>query len=78
MCGAATETDDGSVTLEASQDDTVAEINANVDKFTPPLCADGLNLGGLLNFQNPKLIPLKTNGEGTTQADYFGIIGEIK
>lgn len=76
VCGAATQTDDAQITDQAAADSTVDEISKNVEIFTPPLCAKGLNLGNLLNFQNPKLISIDTGGPDD-YADYFGIIGEI-
>lgn len=76
VCGAATQTDDTRITDQAAADSTVDEISKNVEIFTPPLCAKGLSLGNLLNFQNPKLISIDTGGPDD-YADYFGIIGEI-
>ena len=77
MCGgAATQAADTQVTDTAAGDTTVDEVTANVGYFTPPLCAKGLNLGGVLNFTAPQLIAIKTN-TSADYADYFGIIGEV-
>ncbi|MCB2180483.1 MAG: putative metal-binding motif-containing protein [Desulfobulbaceae bacterium] len=78
VCGqAATQTDDETVTGQAAADETVEEISENTALFTPPLCAKGLDLGGLFNFQNPKLISVDTGGPDS-YGDYFGISGEIQ
>jgi hypothetical protein len=82
VCGAAGQTDDAKVTDEAADSAAVDEITINVDTYTPPLCADGLDLNGLLSFQNPLLIGINTAAVSTPPDepynDYFGIIGEIK
>lgn len=78
VCGqAATQTDDETVTGLAAGDETVEEISENTAHFAPPLCAKGLDLGGLFNFANPKLISIDTGGPDS-YGDYFGITGEIQ
>jgi hypothetical protein len=79
VCGVAPNpTNDEDVTTVVGQDQTIDEIVTNVDAFTPPLCAKGLDLNGILTFLNPKLISIHTNGADANLADYFGIIGEIQ
>ncbi len=82
VCGAAGQTDDAQVTAEAAGSTAVDEVTKNTDLYTPPLCAKGLNLGGLLTFNNPLLIGIDTAAVSTPPDepynDYFGIIGEIQ
>jgi hypothetical protein len=78
VCGqAATQTDDEMITDQAAGDETVEELSENTALYTPPLCAKGLDLGGLFNFRNPKLISIDTGGPDG-YGDYFGIIGEVQ
>jgi hypothetical protein len=82
VCGAAGQTDDGQVTDEAAGSTAVEEVTTNVDLYTPPLCVDGLDLNGLLTFENPLLIGIDTPAVSTPPDepynDYFGLIGEIQ
>ena len=79
VCGVApVQTDDVQASDVTSQEPTVDTIVANVGAFTPPLCAKGLDLNGILTFSNPRLISIHTNGADANLADFFGIIGEIQ
>lgn len=77
VCGAAAATNDGTLTDAAGTDPQVMEILNDLDDFTPPLCANGLNLGGFVNFSNPKLIAVDVAGGDPHFSDYLGITGDI-
>ena len=49
----------------------------NVDVFTPDIQSDGLDLGGVVKFVNPKLIAIDTPGGEPGFQDYLGITGDI-
>ena len=53
----------------------------NIDVLTPPMQSDGLDLGGIVTFANPRLFSIDTAG-GIPGAesdfeDYLGITGDI-
>jgi putative metal-binding protein len=76
VCGAATAGSDDIVTGTAAENSTIDVLGAKVDAFTPPVCANGLTLGGFVTFVNPKLISVETDGDTEFQ-DYLGITGDI-
>lgn len=78
VCGVTpAQTNDTTVSTKAGTDQTVNEIKTNIGAFTPPLCAKGLDLNGILHFDKPRLISIHTNGSNANLADYFGIIGNM-
>ncbi|TGD76081.1 hypothetical protein E4634_00585 [Mangrovimicrobium sediminis] len=76
VCGAAQETVDGQLVGTSNDDDTVDLIGENVDTYAPPLCVEGLDLGGFVTLQNPKIIAVETDGDADFQ-EYIGITGEV-
>src|SRR5690606_19283321 len=40
----------------AAQNQSIELIKQNAEDFAPPICANGLTLGGFVNFLNPSLI----------------------
>ena len=76
VCSAANAGDDSVVTQESAQDSTVDEVAANAEMFAPPVCAQGLDLGGVLDFSQGKLFTVTTTGS-TPFADYLGITGDL-
>ncbi|HXU10939.1 MAG TPA: putative metal-binding motif-containing protein [Candidatus Binatia bacterium] len=76
ICSAPTATSDDVITGTAANNSVVDVLGHKVDTFTPPLCANGLTLDGFVNFLNPKLIAIDTDGDATFQ-DYLAITGDI-
>jgi hypothetical protein len=74
LCSAATSGDDTSVLNQALESVVIDTVSDRAEAFTPPICVDGLDLNGVLNFNSgqAKLFGLTTNG-GTGFADYLGI-----
>jgi hypothetical protein len=77
VCGAAKAGADEVVTQQSASDPTVDEVAANAEQFAPPICAQGLTLGGKLDFSEGKVFTVTTNG-GTGFADYLGITGNLQ
>lgn len=74
---------DDQVLGETSGNDSIEKLKQNVDTLTPPMQSDGLDLGGVVNFSNPRLISIKTDGAvpgdtGGVFQDYIGITGDIE
>jgi hypothetical protein len=76
VCSATTATADDMITGTAAENSTIDVLGSKVDAFTPPVCANGLTLGGFVSFINPRLIAVETDGDATFQ-DYLGITGDI-
>jgi len=76
VCSAPTATSDDVITGTAAENSTIDVLGNKVDAFTPPVCANGLTLDGFVQFLNPRLIAVETDGDATFQ-DYLGITGDI-
>jgi hypothetical protein len=61
---------------EAANSNPVDEVKSDVDLFTPPIQNDGLDLGGVVLFDNPQLFAIENGGNPAFQ-DYLGIKGSI-
>jgi len=78
VCGGATASgDDELLANTTGEDDTITILLENATRFTPPACVKGVDLGGLVQFKNPKLIALEVDGDPTFQ-DYLGITGKVE
>jgi hypothetical protein len=75
--GATTVIPDGSLVGGALSSPSTDDAKADANNLTPALQVDGLDLGGIVKFNNPRLITLDTDGDPTFQ-DYLGITGEIE
>jgi hypothetical protein len=75
--GATTVIPDGSLVGGALSSPSTDDAAADANNLTPPLQVDGLDLGGIVKFNNPRLITIDTDGDPTFQ-DYLGITGEIE
>jgi hypothetical protein len=76
MCNAAKEGDDKNALLQAVESTVIETISDRAEVFTPPICVDGLDLNGILDFHanEAKLFGLSTDGaSGAGFADYLGI-----
>ncbi|MDW7772830.1 MAG: putative metal-binding motif-containing protein [Desulfobulbaceae bacterium] len=72
---------DENVLNQSADSSSIGDLESNVEFFTPALQSDGLDLGGIVTFENPKLISIDTPGgipgsESDFQ-DYLGITGDI-
>ncbi|MEW6221188.1 MAG: putative metal-binding motif-containing protein [Thermodesulfobacteriota bacterium] len=77
VCGGATGTGDDELLADTSgQDTTIDLVLENANRFTPPACIQGLDLGGFLSFSNPRLISIDTDGDPTFD-DYLGLTGQV-
>ena len=77
ICSGPLTNDAGSLSNVAANDNTVEEISTNIDVYTPPLCMNGLTVGGFVSFNNPKLIAVETDGNSEFH-DYLGITGDMQ
>ncbi len=82
MCGAAPPNDDAQALLQSFESKVIDSINQAAENFTPPICIEGLDLGGVLDFNSPdaKLFGLTTGLVGVTPgfSDYLGITVGLK
>jgi hypothetical protein len=74
--GAPTPGDDELVADTAAENQTIGILFENANRFTPPVCIEGLTLGGFVQFANPTLIAIEADGD-TSFEDYLGITGDI-
>ena len=74
LCSAGTDTDDASILEEAVTSLVTKAVADNTETFMPPICVDGLDLNGVLDFNSPdaRLFGFTTNG-GTGFADFLAI-----
>jgi len=75
MCGASTGTSDENALLASFESKVIDTINQAAENFTPPICVEGLTLGGVLDFTSSqaKVFGLTTDGVTPGFADYLGI-----
>ncbi len=77
VCSGSIAADDGLLTDEAAEDNTIDLLMDNIDMFTPPVCAAGLTLGNPdFGIAMPRLIVIETDMDTEFQ-DYLGITGNI-
>jgi hypothetical protein len=74
ICSAGTDSEDQSILEQAVQSLVTKAVADNTDVFMPPICVEGLDLNGVLDFNSPdaRLFGFTTNG-GTGFADFLGI-----
>jgi hypothetical protein len=74
LCSSSVPDGDDAVLAESFQSNTVGTVSDAAETFTPPICIDGLSLGGVLDFSSDeaKLFGLTTDG-GTGYSDYLGL-----
>ena len=79
MCSAATEADDQLVTGEGFESTVINTVAGAAEAFTPPFCADGLTLGGVLDFtgDDAKMFAITTDEATTGFADFLFITGAL-
>jgi hypothetical protein len=67
---------DNQLLQDAAASDPLQDLQTSVDTLTPALQSDGLDLGGLVFFSDPRLIAIETDGLTDFQ-DYVGVTGSI-
>jgi Putative metal-binding motif len=74
MCSASIATNDNLVKASAAASKTITAVKDSAQNFTPPFCADGLTLGGILDFTSAgsKMFAITTDGT-TGFADFLGL-----
>jgi Putative metal-binding motif len=74
MCSASVATDDDIVKASAAASKTITAVKDSAQNFTPPFCAEGLTLGGILDFTSAgsKMFAITTDGT-TGFADFLGL-----
>lgn len=78
VCGGAIGTGDDDLMANTSgQDTTINFMLENANRFSPPACIKGLDLGGFVQFKNPRLISIDTDGDSTFD-DYLGLTGKVE
>jgi hypothetical protein len=81
QCGGVDDLGDNTLLLsQAGASDPIAIIQANINTLTPLFQADGLTLGGFVNFENtPILIAIETADEPDcmTCQEYIGVTQDI-
>lgn len=78
VCGGAIGTGDDDLLANTSgQDTTINLMLQNANRFAPPACIKGLDLGGFVNFKDPRLISIDTDGDATFD-DYLGLTGKVE
>jgi hypothetical protein len=81
-CGGLSPVDDGLMAeISAGSDPVNIDLTGNMEDFTPPVCAKGLDLGGFvqgLKTGSLKLISIDSDqGLGDPFQDYLGITGDV-
>jgi len=76
LCGGGIEDEDDDLILESAQGDTLDRLNERLREGVPELSSMGLNFGGLVEFQNPRLIAIENDGNPDFQ-DYIAITGRL-
>jgi hypothetical protein len=79
LCAASLPTDDPSVIDAGVESDATQAIGDATEAFAPPICVDGLTLGGIVNFTSAdaKMFAITTSGATPGFADYLGLTGSI-
>jgi hypothetical protein len=79
MYSAATGADDQLVAGEGFDSVVVDTVAGAAESFTPPFCADGLTLGGVLDFTGPdaKMFAITTDEATAGFADFLFLTGAL-
>ena len=79
MCSAATGADDQLVAGEGFDSVVVDTVAGAAESFTPPFCADGLTLGGVLDFtgDDAKMFAITTDEATPGFADFLFLTGSL-
>jgi hypothetical protein len=67
---------DVQILQDAAASDPLQDLQDDVDRLTPALQSDGLDLGGIVFFSDPRLIAIESDGRLDFQ-DYVGVTGSI-
>lgn len=79
MCSAATTAADNNVIAETAGSTTIDAVAESAEAFTPPFCAEGLTLGGILDFtsEDAKIFTITTDEATEGFADFLFITGSL-
>ncbi len=79
MCSAATTTEDNEVIADSAESTTIDTVAESAEAFTPPFCADGLTLGGVLDFtgDDAKMFAVTTDEATPGFADFLFLTGSL-
>jgi hypothetical protein len=79
MCSAATTAADDEVIADSAESTTIDTVAASAEAFTPPFCADGLSLGGVLDFTSAdaKMFAITTDEATEGFADFLFLTGGL-
>ncbi len=79
MCSAATTSADDEVIADSAESTTIDAVAASAEAFTPPFCADGLTLGGVLDFTSidAKMFAITTDEATPGFADFLFLTGGL-
>ena len=79
MCSAATTAADDEVIADSAESTTIDAVAASAEAFTPPFCADGLTLGGVLDLTSgsAKMFAITTDGATPGFADFLFLTGAL-
>jgi hypothetical protein len=75
--GAAASGNDELIANTSGEDTTISMVLENANRYAPPACIKGLTLGDFLEFRNPKLISIETDGDPAF-GDYLGLTGDVQ
>jgi hypothetical protein len=79
MCSAATTAADDDVIADSAESTTIDTIAESAEAFTPPFCADGLTLGGVLDLTSgsAKMFAITTDEATEGFADFLFLTGGL-
>jgi hypothetical protein len=79
MCSAATTAADDEVIADSAESTTIDTVADSAQAFTPPFCADGLTLGGVLDFTSAgaKMFAITTDEATEGFADFLFLTGSL-
>ncbi|MFB1509290.1 MAG: hypothetical protein AADX96_08095, partial [Thiocapsa sp. C3-sup] len=80
MCNVSGTSDDQNILERAFESVVIEKVAENAEKFTPPMCIEGMSLEGVINidFDEAKLFGITTDGLTPGYADYLGITVRLK
>jgi hypothetical protein len=76
VCGAPFSSGDASIVDQATASAIIDAFLAALDPSVPPFTAEGLDLGGFVTLENPRLIVIETDGNASFQ-EYLGVTTDV-
>ncbi|MFB1500901.1 hypothetical protein, partial [Thiocapsa sp. N5-Cardenillas] len=80
MCNVSGTSDDQNILERAFESVVIEKVAENAEKFTPPMCIEGMSLEGVvdIDFDEAKLFGITTDGLTPGYADYLGVTVGLK